>query len=258
MKLRLPTGALVALFCALILLELAIVASIVLGPRGESAAKSSWPSVEATVTSAGLQSESPQDGPDAGKTVFRPIVIYTYEFGGANYKSRITPVPVETPPSGGVWTQQGAEKAFPPGTKLDAYVNPEDPSQSSLEPVADRSDGAGRFIVAFVLVWVLALFGVFVLFPAIRKSARGEAGEDAARATDGSDAADRAAPPVSEHYASTNVRSHKPVLQAGRLLVVPAPAPHRRSRTGKRWRRRSALSLAKTTSCPMSYHSSNH
>jgi hypothetical protein len=42
----------------------------------------------------------------------------------------------------------------------------------------------------------------------------------------GSDAGSCAAPPVSGNYASANVRSHKPVLQAGRLLVVPAPAPH--------------------------------
>ncbi|MBQ6103276.1 MAG: hypothetical protein IJL06_06340 [Kiritimatiellae bacterium] len=37
-------------------------------------------------------------------------------------------------------------------------------------------------------------------------------------------AADSGAPPVSENYATSNARSHKPVLQAGRLLIVPAPA----------------------------------
>ena len=226
MKLRLPTGALVALFCALILLVMAIIASIVFAPRNESAAKSSWTPVMATVTSAGLRSESPQNGPDAGKTFYRPIVIYDYEFGDASYNSGIVPVPDRMPPPGGVWTQQDAERAFPRGTNIVAYVDPANPSRSSLDPVDDRSDGAGRFIVAFVLVWVLALFGVFVLFPAIRKSARGEAGADDGRTADGSDDAGRAAPPVPEHYASSTARSHKPVLQAGRLLVVPAPAPH--------------------------------
>ena len=224
MKRQLPTSVLVALFCALIVIGLAIVAVFVFRPP-KAVAESSWTPVEATVTASGLRSETPQNGPGAGKTVYKPVVTYAYEIDGVRHESPLTPVENHPAPEG-VWTQRSAEKAFPRGMKIAAWVDPADPSRSSLDPAADRSDRAGRFIVAFVLVWVLAPFGVFVLFPAIWNSARGEAVADDVRAADGSDDAGRAAPPVPEHYASSTARSHKPVLQAGRLLVVPAPAPH--------------------------------
>lgn len=224
MKRQLPTSVLVALFCALIVIGLAIVAVFVFRPPKTVAARP-WERVEATVTASGLRSETPQDGPNAGKTVYKPVISYVYEIDGVRHESPLTPVENQLPPEG-VWTQRSAEKAFPRGMKIAAWVDPADPSRSALEPVAEESLDKTWFIVAFVLVWVLAPFGVFVLFPAIWNSARGEAGEDAARAADGTDDAGRAAPPVPEHYASSTARSHKPVLQAGRLLVVPAPAPH--------------------------------
>ena len=224
MKRQLPTSVLVALFCALIVIGLAIVAVFVFRPP-KAVAESSWTPVEATVTASGLRSETPQNGPGAGKTVYKPVVTYVYEIDGVRHESPLTAVENQPAPEG-VWTQRSAEKAFPRGMKIAAWVDPADPSRSALEPVAEESLDKTWFIGAFVFLWVLVPFGVFVLFPAIWNSARGEAGEDAARAADGTDDAGRAAPPVPEHYASSTARSHKPVLQAGRLLVVPAPAPH--------------------------------
>ena len=224
MKRQLPTSVLVALFCALIVIGLAIVAVFVFRPP-KAVAESSWTPVEATVTASGLRSETPQNGPGAGKTVYKPVVTYVYEIDGVRHESPLTAVENQPAPEG-VWTQRSAEKAFPRGMKIAAWVDPADPSRSALEPVAEESLDKTWFIGAFVFLWVLVLFGVFVLFPAIRKSARGEAVADDVRAADGSDDAGRAAPPVPEHYASSTARSHKPVLQAGRLLVVPAPAPH--------------------------------
>ena len=224
MKRQLPTPVLVALFCALVVLGLAVVAAVVFHPP-KAAAESSWTPVEATVTASGLRSETPQNGPGAGKTVYKPVVTYAYEIDGVRRESPLTPVENRPAPEG-VWTQRSAEKAFPRGMKIAAWVDPADPSRSALEPVAEESLDKAWFIGAFAFLWGLVLFGVFVLFPAIRKSAGGENEADGARATAGDDSGESAAPPVSEHYASANVRSHKPVLQAGRLLVVPAPAPH--------------------------------
>lgn len=223
MKRQLPTSVLVALFCALIVIGLAIVAVFVFRPP-KAVAESSWTPVEATVTASGLRSETPQNGPGAGKTVYKPVVTYVYEIDGVRHESPLTAVENHPAPEG-VWTQRSAEKAFPRGMKIAAWVDPADPSRSALEPVAEESLDKTWFIGAFVFLWVLVPFGVFVLFPAIRKSAGGEDSSDG-RGTAGDDSGESAAPPVSEHYASANVRSHKPVLQAGRLLVVPAPAPH--------------------------------
>jgi hypothetical protein len=214
---------LVALFCALIVIGLAIVAVFVFRPP-KAVAESSWTPIEATVTASGLRSETPQNGPGAGKTVYKPVVTYVYEIDGVRHESPLTAVENQPAPEG-VWTQRSAEKAFPRGMKIAAWVDPADPSRSALEPVAEESLDKTWFIGAFVFLWVLVPFGVFVLFPAIRKSAGGEDSSDG-RGTVGDDSGESAAPPVSEHYASANVRSHKPVLQAGRLLVVPAPAPH--------------------------------
>ena len=223
MKRQLPPPVLVALFCALVVLGLAVVAAVVFHPP-KAAAESSWTPVEATVTASGLRSETPQNGPGAGKTVYKPVVTYVYEIDGVRHESPLTPVENQPAPEG-VWTQRSAEKAFPRGMKIAAWVDPADPSRSALEPVAEESLDKTWFIGAFVFLWVLVPFGVFVLFPAIRKSAGGEDSSDG-RGTAGDDSGESAAPPVSERYASANVRSHKPVLQAGRLLVVPAPAPH--------------------------------
>ena len=223
MKRQLPTSVLVALFCALIVIGLAIVAVFVFRPP-KAVAESSWTPVEATVTASGLRSETPQNGPGAGKTVYKPVVTYVYEIDGVRHESPLTPVENQPAPEG-VWTQRSAEKAFPRGMKIAAWVDPADPSRSALEPVAEESLDKTWFIGAFVFLWVLVPFGVFVLFPAIRKSAGGEDSSDG-RGTAGDDSGESAAPPVPEHYASSTARSHKPVLQAGRLLVVPAPAPH--------------------------------
>ena len=223
MKRQLPTSVLVALFCALIVIGLAIVAVFVFRPP-KAVAESSWTPVEATVTASGLRSETPQNGPGAGKTVYKPVVTYVYEIDGVRHESPLTAVENQPAPEG-VWTQRIAEKAFPRAMKIATWVDPADPSRSALEPVAEESLDKTWFIGAFVFLWVLVPFGVFVLFPAIRKSAGGEDSSDG-RGTAGDDSGDSTAPPVSERYASANARSHKPVLQAGRLLVVPAPAPH--------------------------------
>ena len=222
MKRKLPTPVLVALFCALVVIGLAVVAAVVFHPP-KAAAKSAWTPVEATVTASGLRSETPQNGPGAGKTVYKPVVTYAYEIDGVRRESPLTPVENRPAPEG-VWTQRSAEKAFPRGMKIAAWVDPADPSRSALEPVVERSEEKAWFLGAFAFLWGLVLFGVFVLFPEIRKSAGG--GDEAAGGRAGADSGGTAAPPVPENYASANVRSHKPVLRAGRLLVVPAPATH--------------------------------
>ena len=172
MKRQLPTSVLVALFCALIVIGLAIVAVFVFRPP-KTVAESSWTPVEATVTASGLRSETPQNGPGAGKTVYKPVVTYVYEIDGVRHESPLTAVENHPAPEG-VWTQRSAEKAFPRGMKIAAWVDPADPSRSALEPVAEESLDKTWFIGAFVFLWVLVPFGVFVLFPAIRKSAGGE------------------------------------------------------------------------------------
>ena len=217
MKLRFAPGALVPLFGALM-----VCAFLGIQLRDNASARP-WKRVEATVTASGLRSETPQDGPNAGKTLYKPVISYVYEIDGVRHESPLTPVENQLAPEV-VWTQRSAEKAFPRGTKIAVYVDPGNPSLSSLaQPVSPRRP-IGLWAAGGICL-LLVLFGVFVLFPAIRKSAGGEDSSDG-RGTAGDDSGESAAPPVSEHYASANVRSHKPVLQAGRLLVVPAPAPH--------------------------------
>lgn len=68
-----------------------------------------------------------------------------------------------------------------------------------------------------LLVAVLHFVVVCLLVRAVRKPAPEKTPATA-------DSGESGAPPVSENYATSNARSHKPVLQAGRLLIVPAPA----------------------------------
>ena len=219
MKLRFAPGALVPLFGALM-----VCAFLGIQLRDNASARP-WKRVEATVTASGLRSETPQDGPNAGKTLYKPVISYVYEIDGVRHESPLTPVENQLPPEG-VWTQRSAEKAFPRGTKIAVYVDPGNPSLSSLaQPVSPRRP-IGLWAAGGICL-LLVLFGVFVLFPKLPGRVRkGENPFQVPPRNAGSDAGGCATPPVSEHYASANVRSHKPVLQAGRLLVLPAPAPH--------------------------------
>ena len=219
MKLRFAPGALVPLFGALM-----VCAFLGIQLRDNASARP-WERVEATVTASGLRSETPQNGPGAGKTVYKPVISYVYEIDGVRHESPLTPVDNQPAPEG-VWTQRSAEKAFPRGTKIAVYVDPGNPSLSSLaQPVSPRRP-IGLWAAGGICL-LLVLFGVFVLFPKLPGRVReGENPFQVPPRNAGSDAGSCAAPPVSGNYASANVRSHKPVLQAGRLLVVPAPAPH--------------------------------
>ena len=219
MKHRFAPGALVPLFGALM-----VCAFLGIQLRDNASARP-WERVEATVTASGLRSETPQNGPGAGKTVYKPVISYVYEIDGVRHESPLTPVDNQPAPEG-VWTQRSAEKAFPRGTKIAVYVDPGNPSLSSLaQPVSPRRP-IGLWAAGGICL-LLVLFGVFVLFPKLPGRVReGENPFQVPPRNAGSDAGSCAAPPVSGNYASANVRSHKPVLQAGRLLVVPAPAPH--------------------------------
>ena len=219
MKHRFAPGALVPLFGALM-----VCAFLGIQLRDNASARP-WERVEATVTASGLRSETPQNGPSAGKTVYKPVISYVYEIDGVRHESPLTPVDNQPAPEG-VWTQRSAEKAFPRGTKIAVYVDPGNPSLSSLaQPVSPRRP-IGLWAAGGICL-LLVLFGVFVLFPKLPGRVReGENPFQVPPRNAGSDAGSCAAPPVSGNYASANVRSHKPVLQAGRLLVVPAPAPH--------------------------------
>ena len=118
----------------------------------------------AAVTASGLRSETPQDGPNAGKTLYKPVISYVYEIDGVRHESPLTPVENQLPPEG-VWTQRSAEKkAFPRGTKIAVYVDPGNPSLSSLaQPVSPRRP-IGLWAAGGICL-LLVLFGVFVLFP---------------------------------------------------------------------------------------------
>ena len=158
MKRQLPTSVLVALFCALVVLGLAVVAAVVFR-LPKAAAESSWTPVEATVTASGLRSETPQNGPGAGKTVYKPVISYVYEIDGVRHESPLTPVDNQPAPEG-VWTQRSAEKAFPRGMKIAVYVDPGNPSLSSLAQPGSPRRPIGLWAAGGICL-LLVLFGVF-------------------------------------------------------------------------------------------------
>ena len=138
---------------------------IVVGIVNRNKAKKAggWPSVQGKVIDAHLEESKSTDTEDFTSVNYRPSVTYQFEVNGQTYKASKTGVIAVN------YDQKTAQKkldAFPVGSALTVYYNPEKPEDALLNPSKGTSNifliiGIVALVVscAFSTIWIVQLFG---------------------------------------------------------------------------------------------------
>jgi hypothetical protein len=138
---------------------------IVVGILNRNKAKKAggWPSVPGKVIEARLEEHASTDPEDFSMANFRPVIAYQYEVNSQVYTSNKTGVIAMN------YDQKTAQKkldAFPVGSALTVYYNPEKPEDALLNPSKGTANifliiGIVALVVscAFTTIWIVQLFG---------------------------------------------------------------------------------------------------
>lgn len=116
-----------------IVLGLVALALLALGIRGlrRLANISSWPLVDATVVSRGVDELHPEK--EQGGPTHRPTLVYSYTIDGRSYRSSRMGV---TSNAFDFFSEQAAQAflaRYPPGSKVEIRVSPADPAYSVFD-----------------------------------------------------------------------------------------------------------------------------
>jgi hypothetical protein len=126
-----------------------------LGMHRRAAHARRWPVVKGTISSAGLERfRDARDGVHRGAKVFKAGVSYRYTYRGHDYTGSVASSGAEVMTT----SAQLAERAsgrYRSGQIVDVHVNPDNPSESVLEP---RARGVGVVWIAAIVLFALAAF----------------------------------------------------------------------------------------------------
>lgn len=199
-------------------------------PLARKLGSGDWEQVPATIVWSGVGDHSGSDS-----STYSVDVLYEYEQGGRRWRSNRYDFMFGSS-SGNREPKQEAVDRMPAGARVDAWVNPDDPSRAVLE----RSLGGFMWFALLPLVFVAVGVGgmVFALRSGLKKRRRGvewlpePSGSDADDVDEADDAAssafDSGEATASSHRHSTVEGSGLPAAPRGPVTLQPG-----KSRVGK-------------------------
>lgn len=126
--------------------------------RNKAKKASGWPSVQGKVIDARLEEQKSTDLDDNLSIHYRPVVTYQYEIGGQTYASNRTGV---IPMNYDQKTAQKKLDAFPMGSALTVFYNPENPEEALLNP---SKTTANIFLIIGIVVLVISCVLTIFIF----------------------------------------------------------------------------------------------
>jgi uncharacterized protein DUF3592 len=140
-----PRGCLTAFF-AVFFLAGAGFSLFFLGPAVKVLKAKSWPAMSCTILSSQVRTHSSDDG---GPT-FSVDVLYTYSYGGREYRSDRYQFLGGS--SGGYQAKERIVRRLPPLTRTPCYVNPDEPAEAVLNRDFSAEYAFGLVPLLFMLV----------------------------------------------------------------------------------------------------------
>lgn len=114
-----------------------------------------WPAVTGTILTAGLERfRDARDGVHRGAKVFKAGVGYRYTYKGNDYVGSLASSGGEVMTTSARLAER-ATRRYRSGQMVDVHVNPDNPSESVLEP---RARGIGVVLIAAIILFALAAF----------------------------------------------------------------------------------------------------
>lgn len=149
----------VSLCIAPIFFILAIIFGIIgIVNRNKAQKAGRWPSVQGKVIEARLEERTSPDPEDFSMANFRPVITYQYKVNGKVYNSNKTGV---IPMNYDQKTAQKKLDAFPLGSALTVYYNPENPEDALLNPTKNT---ANIFLIIGVVSLVISCVMTILIF----------------------------------------------------------------------------------------------
>ena len=139
---RLARWAPIALFGGLAVLGSLVSWALVIGPWRTAREAASWAATSAVVVESRVEREVID-----GDRRHRPVVVYRYAAGGGTHESGEYDPSGPRPPEPYASAARRVVDAHPPGRRLTAYVDPDDPARAVLE----REWSAGPLWAVLVL-----------------------------------------------------------------------------------------------------------
>lgn len=126
--------------------------------RNKAKKAGGWPSIQGKVIEARLEEHANSDPEDFSMANFRPVITYQYEVNGKVYNSNKTGmIPMN-------YDQKTAQKkldAFPLGSALTVYYNPEKPEEALLNP---SKTTANIFLIIGIVAVVISCIMSILIF----------------------------------------------------------------------------------------------
>lgn len=115
-----------------------------------------WPVVPGTIRNSTVEQfiGARSEPGERGQVMHQSKVTFAYRFNGIDYVSQEASLGGKVSSTSRALAQRLAKK-YPDGTKVQVYVNPDNPSEAVLEP---RANGAWIIWAAVVAIWSLAWF----------------------------------------------------------------------------------------------------
>ncbi len=134
----------------------AVIALFAVGLHRHAAQARKWPVVKGRIRTSGLDRfrARADDSGARGPIMFRANISYTYRYENAEYTGLVARMNGQVS-STSDWGVQRYVKKYPEGAMVDVYVNPQNPTESVLEP---RATAAWFLWVAVAVMWALAYF----------------------------------------------------------------------------------------------------
>ncbi|MBN9594915.1 MAG: DUF3592 domain-containing protein [Afipia sp.] len=134
----------------------AVIALFAVGLHRHAALARKWPVVKGKIRTSGLErfrAKAEDDG-SRGQIMFRANISYSYRYENMDYTGLVVSMNGQVS-STSDWGMQRYVKKYPEGAMVDVYVNPQNPTESVLEP---RAKAAWFLWVAVAVIWALACF----------------------------------------------------------------------------------------------------
>lgn len=134
----------------------AAIALFAIGLHRHAALARKWPVVKGRIKTSGLDRfrARADDSGSRGPIMFRANISYTYRYENADYTGLVASMNGQVS-STSDWGVQRYVRKYPEGATVDVYVNPQNPTESVLDP---RAKAAWFLWVVVAVIWALAYF----------------------------------------------------------------------------------------------------
>ena len=138
-----------------------ILAAVVIRAGRKARVSQVWPSAMGQVLAAHLEARSSRNAQGSTTTAYFPVVVYQYSVGGQTYQSDRMRFGMDVG-EGLTRLGQRVVDRYPPGSQVEVFYNPDDPTEAVLERNA-RTPNRILTCVVIAIVGLVLVAAVFTL-----------------------------------------------------------------------------------------------